>query len=1020
MVSPFPRRSRILDGAISRTPVPDLRSALQDGLAEAYTIERELGRGGMATVYLAHDRKHDRSVAIKVIRPELSAELGAQRFLREIRIASHLQHPHILTLIDSGETVVSPRSSVVRQALTTDDSRLTTLLYYVMPFVDGDTLRQRLSCEGKLPAEDAVRILRDVLDALAYAHRHGIVHRDIKPENIMLTGRHALVMDFGIAKAASVAAAETTGDGTLTALGLAIGTPMYMAPEQAMGQEAVDARADLYALGVVAYEMLGGQPPFGGRTPQAVLAAHATQPPPPLEGLASDLDPALAAAVMRCLEKDPDQRWPSAEELLAQLDAFVTPSGTAAVGTPAQRRPARPRSRAGIAAGVLLLALAASALWLGPGRQARERRWARQEAIPRLLALSERGDWEAAYTLARRVDAVLPGDSLFNALRPRFARRVDIRTNPPGAKVWRKAYGAADSTWVLLGRTPLDSVLLALAGGGTWGNSNRLRIEAAGYRTLDLVGLRFPDSVIALDRDGAIPPEMVPVPGGELDVFYPGFEHVKPVKLGDYLVDRYETTNAEFKRFVEAGGYRRRELWDQPFMKDGRPVPWEQGIALMTDGTGRQGPATWEAGDYPAGTARQPVGGLSWYEAAAYAKFAGKALPTVAHWNHAASVYNSAEIVPLSNFSGQGPVAVGSRRGISAYGTYDMAGNVREWCLNASGRQRFILGGGWNDLPYQFTDAYTQAPFDRSPTNGVRLVRYLVSDSNLARAGEPLQRSSRDFLKEPPVPDPVFAVYRRMFEYDRTPLRARVVESVDEGDWVRELVRMDAAYAGDSLLVYLYLPKRGARPYPAVVYFPGSNAIRDRAPQNLQWRSIDFIIKSGRAVLYPVYKGTYQRSDSLYTDVQDTTNFYRDHVLMWAKDLRRGIDYLETRPDIAADHLAYYGVSWGGAMGAIMPAVEPRIKVSVLYVAGLDFEHARPEVDPVNFLPRNTVPTLMLNGRYDFFFPMETSQVPMFRLLGTPPDRKRYVVEDGSHFVPRTRLIQETLAWLDRWQPLGR
>jgi pimeloyl-ACP methyl ester carboxylesterase len=347
-----------------------------------------------------------------------------------------------------------------------------------------------------------------------------------------------------------------------------------------------------------------------------------------------------------------------------------------------------------------------------------------------------------------------------------------------------------------------------------------------------------------------------------------------------------------------------------------------------------------------------------------------------------------------------------------------MAGNVREWCLNAGGKDRFILGGGWNDQPYQFTDAYTQPPFDRSPTNGIRLVKYFTADPNLRLAEQPLQRAWRDFLRERPVPDPIFSAYRQMYAYDRTPLDAKVLETVNEGDWVRELVRMNAAYAGDSLLVYLYLPKHGVKPYPAVVYFPGSNAIRDRAPQNLQWRPIDFVVKSGRAVLYPVYKGTYQRSDSLFTDVQDTTNFYRDHVIMWAKDLSRGIDYLETRSDIGTAQLAYYGVSWGGAMGGVMPAVEPRIRVSVLYVAGLGFERVRPEVDPVNFLPRIRIPTLMLNGRYDFFFPVETSQVPMFRLLGTPPDQKRYVVEDGSHFVARTRLIQEALTWLDKYQPL--
>jgi formylglycine-generating enzyme required for sulfatase activity/dienelactone hydrolase len=986
--------------------LPDLRARLQDGLAGTYTLERELGRGGMAIVFLAHDLKHDREVAIKIVRPELAVALGAERFLREIRIAAQLQHPHILTLIDSGE-------------LPSDRDSGPGSLYYVMPYIDGETLRERLTRDGRLSPAETARILQEVLDALAHAHRAGIVHRDIKPENIMLTGRHALVMDFGVAKAVTAAAdGGTAAGGTLTTLGLAIGTPTYMSPEQAAGQGTIDARADLYAVGVMAYEMLGGEPPFTGTTPQAVLAAQVTKPPLSLAQLRPELPAPLVAAVMRCLEKDPANRWPSAEELLAHLEVFATPGSgvNAPAGDRAPRLPRTPR-RALLVAGVLLVAVLGTALWFGPGRHARERRWAREQAIPRLLALAETGDWETAYTLARKVDAILPGDSLFNVLRPKFARRISIRTSPPGATVRRKDYAAPDSTWILLGRTPLDSALLALSGGGTSGNANRLRIEAPGYRTLDLVGLPFRDSVITLDREGALPPGMVRIAGGELDVFYPGFEHVKPIRLGDYLMDRLEVTNHEFKQFVDSGGYRRRDLWEQPFVKDGRVVSWEQAIALMTDRTGRPGPSTWEAGEYPSGQENYPVGGVSWYEAVAFAKFAGKALPTVAHWNHAAGVYHSASIVPLSNFSGQGAVSVGSNRGISAYGTYDMAGNVREWCLNAGGDQRFILGGGWNDEPYQFNDAFTQPPFDRSATNGIRLVKYLTVDSNLTLAGRPLHRAWRDFLRERPVPDAEFAVYRRMYDYDRTSLDAKVLETVDEGDWVRELVRMNAAYAGDSLLVYLYTPKRGAKPYPAVVYFPGSNAIRDRAPQNLQWRVIDFVIKSGRAVLYPVYKGTYQRSDSLSTDIQDTSNFYRDHVIMWAKDLRRGIDYLETRPDIATGRLAYYGVSWGGAMGGVMPAVEPRIKMSVLYVAGLDFEGARPEVDPVNFLPRITVPTLMLNGKYDFFFPVETSQVPMFRLLGTPPDQKRYVVEEGSHFVPRTRLIQETLTWLDKYQP---
>jgi formylglycine-generating enzyme required for sulfatase activity/pimeloyl-ACP methyl ester carboxylesterase len=791
-----------------------------------------------------------------------------------------------------------------------------------------------------------------------------------------------------------------------------------MSPEQASGQP-VDARTDLYAIGIMAYEMLDGRPPFTGTTPQAILASQVTRDPQPLAERRPDLPPELVALVMRCLEKDPDRRWQSAEELLNRLESFTTPGSGTAATVPNQSSISGRRFRPTyIVTAILLATVLGVALWFGPGRRVRDRRWAREQALPQLLSLAELGSWEPAYNLARRVAAILPGDSLFNALRPRFARQVDIRTDPPGAKVWRKAYEAPDSTWILLGRTPLDSVLLAFAGGGgPFLNTNRLRIEAPGYRTLDLVGLGFRDSVIRLDRENEIPPEMVRVGGGRLNIRYPGFEHVQPIPLGDYLIDRYEVTNREFKRFVDSGGYRRQELWEHPFIHRGREIPWKQAMNLMTDRTRRPGPSTWEAGEYPSGQEEHPVGGVSWYEALAFAKFAGKEIPTVAHWTRAASVTLSSVIVPLSNFAGQGTWPVGASRAISAFGTYDMGGNVREWCINAGGNDRFILGGGWNDQPYQFNDAYTQPPFDRSVTNGIRLVKYLERDSNLVTAGQPLTRARRDFLKERPVSDQVFSVYRRMYEYDRTPLNPKVVETVDEGDWTRELVRMDAAYGTDSLLIYLYRPKTRRKPYPAVVYFPGSNAIRDR-PQNLQLRSFDFVIKSGRAVLYPVYKGTYQRSDSLFTDVQDTTTFYRDHVIMWAKDLRRGIDYLETLPDISTERLAYYGVSWGGAMGGVMPGVEPRIKASVLYVAGLDFERARPEVDPINFLPRITVPTLMLNGRYDFFFPIETSQVPMFRLLGTPANQKRHVVEDGSHFVPRARLIQETLAWMDKYQPL--
>jgi len=211
------------------------------------------------------------------------------------------------------------------------------------------------------------------------------------------------------------------------------------------------------------------------------------------------------------------------------------------------------------------------------------------------------------------------------------------------------------------------------------------------------------------------------------------------------------------------------------------------------------------------------------------------------------------------------------------------------------------------------------------------------------------------------------------------------------------------------------LPKKFAAPYQAVVYFPGGGAIFQRSSESLELRSIDYIIESGRAVIYPIYKGTYERGDGLKTDAPTATSVYRDHVIQWSKDLGRAIDYLETRKDIQRDKIAYCGVSWGGAMGALLPAIESRLKANVMVVGGFNLQTTLPEVDQINFAPRVTQPTLMLNGRYDFFFPVETSQRHTFRLLGTPTEHKRHKIFDTGHSVPREQVVQETLAWLDKY-----
>ena len=274
-------------------------------VAERYRIIREIGRGGMATVYLAHDLKHDRDVALKVLRTELAAALGSGRFLREIQIAARLRHPHIVPLYDSGRAPAPDPGALGEHAAD-------GIVYYVMPYEAGESLRERLRREGRLPIADAVAILRDICEALAYAHAQGVVHRDIKPDNVLLSGGHALVTDFGVARAASEASDSTS---TTTAAGVMLGTPAYMAPEQVAADPKVDHRADIYAVGALAYEMLAGFPPFRGESTQDVLAAQLTDPPVAVATHRPDVPDALAGLVMKCLEKKPANRWQSASAI---------------------------------------------------------------------------------------------------------------------------------------------------------------------------------------------------------------------------------------------------------------------------------------------------------------------------------------------------------------------------------------------------------------------------------------------------------------------------------------------------------------------------------------------------------------------------------------------------------------------------------------------------------------------------------------------------------------------------------
>jgi predicted esterase len=477
-------------------------------------------------------------------------------------------------------------------------------------------------------------------------------------------------------------------------------------------------------------------------------------------------------------------------------------------------------------------------------------------------------------------------------------------------------------------------------------------------------------------------------------------------------------TNRDYKRFVDAGGYRAREYWTEPFVKDGRSIAWDEGLRLMVDQTGRPGPSTWELGSYPQGQDEFPVRGVSWYEAAAYARFAGKRLPSLHHWRRAASAGNIySDILEHSNFSAKGPVAVGTYPGIGAYGTYDMAGNVKEWCANGWEGKRYVAGGSWSDPAYLYAATELADPWDRRPTNGFRCAKAIATiPPELTEAV--LLDATEDLSTLEPVGDEAFRVYAGLYAYEKMPLRSRV-ERVDDSaaHWRRETVSFDAAYGGERVRAHLYLPRNARPPYQTVLYFPDSSAEAIRSSEDPFLRWVEFVIRSGRALMFPVYKGTYERKATAVVRPSEVVTARRDLLLAWSKDVGRSLDYLESRNDIAGGTVALYGFSLGAVYAPVLCTMEPRLKTCIIVGGGLPARRLPPEAEPINFAPRLKMPVLMIGGKDDFVRPVATAQMPLFRRLGTPEKDKRLALLEGGHLPPTlNEMIREILDWLDRYQ----
>jgi dienelactone hydrolase len=445
------------------------------------------------------------------------------------------------------------------------------------------------------------------------------------------------------------------------------------------------------------------------------------------------------------------------------------------------------------------------------------------------------------------------------------------------------------------------------------------------------------------------------------------------------------------------------------------------------DQSGRPGPSTWIAGDYPEGQDHYPVNGISWYEAAAYARFAGKELPTGTHWATAAGfhlenfwVFLGHKMVSFFNFRNEGPDPVGVNQGINVFGTFDLAGNVREWCWNKTAAGRLIRGGAWNDVYYMYSNLSQLSAFDRSPKNGFRCVQYRNREKIPKEVFEPLEvHTPRDYSAEKPVNDAIFAIYRQQFAYDDLALNAKLeLQDDTPEDWIMEKVTFDAAYENERMIAYLFLPKNAAPPYQTMIWFPGAYAYqRDHFPDRNSLYFLDYLPKNGIAVVVPIYISTYERRDKYQINhFPNESHLFTEYLVKMVKDFSRTLDYLETRSEFNTDKIGLYTHSWGPIIGAYIAAVDRRVRLCVHILGGFcPWGKGLPEADMLNYLPRIKVPVLMLNGKYDMTFPLEALVIPYFDLLGTPVEDKALKVYESDHWIPRTEMIRETLNWMEKY-----
>ena len=756
-----PNKSGSEDQSSSATPpdATDLYPAISECAGTqigSYKLLEQIGEGGMGVVYMAQqDQPVRRRVALKIIKPGMDTKQVVARFEAERQALAMMDHPNIAKVLDAGAT---------------ESGRP----YFVMELVKGVPITQYCD-EHRSDARERLRLFATVCRAVQHAHQKGIIHRDLKPSNVLVAEYDhqpiPKIIDFGVAKATGQELTEKT---LFTHFGQIVGTLDYMSPEQAkFNQLDIDTRSDIYSLGVLLFELLTGSTPIDDGSmrksglDEILRMIREDEPPRPSTRLSSsDTLPALAARrstdprklarqlredldwiVVKALSKERSERYQTAEALADDIDNHLNDRPIAARRPSAVGRVRRyvRRHKTSVTLTSLAVAAATMAVTLGViayiGRinqeqqqtalkatraqaevsrlEAERKNTAREVDMPRVMHLLQERRHLEAFQLASNLREVLAEDPAFSELWKSLTVEVSLNVDPPGTAIYYRGARDVGGEWILAGESPLTNVRLP-------NTELRFRFTKAGYITQEFQR-PFPQFTewvkrFTLRREQDDPTGMVFVQGSQAASW-----NSLPTAIAPLFIDRYEVSNAEFQSFVDVGGYENPEFWsDLEFVDNGQTLSWEDAMDRFRDAGGAHGPAGWHGGEFPLGEDDYPVGGVSWFEAMAYAKFAEKSLPTIHHWKWAGRSENTGTTTALSNFSDRGPTPRGAQEGIGVFEVYDMAGNLKEWCFNedADGR-RFLMGGAWNESEYRFGFDEAARPWDRSFTNSFRCVRYL-------------------------------------------------------------------------------------------------------------------------------------------------------------------------------------------------------------------------------------------------------------------------------------------------------